>query len=155
MTGIATPRKPIATPRKPSATRLPMTSEAWRSLVDEVARLRQDVAEAAGRGLEEGIGNAILAQLSRRLATLSAALDAAEVVADDGCAVIGRRATLREADGRASTYAIVYPGDGDPTEGWISADSPLGVALIGARAGDVVEVGAPAGRWSVSVERVE
>lgn len=145
----------IATPRKPSPTRWPMTSEAWRLLVDEVARLRQDVAEAAGGGLEEGIGHAVVAQLSRRLATLSAALDAAEVVADKGCAVIGRRATLREADGQAATYAIVYPGDGDPTEGWISADSPLGRALIGARPGDVVEVGAPAGRWSVSVESVE
>jgi transcription elongation factor GreA len=132
-----------------------MTSEAWRSLVDEVARLRQDVAEAAGRGLEEGIGHAVVAQLSRRLMTLTAALDAADVVPDDGSAVIGRRATLRESDGQASTYAIVFPGDGDPTEGWISADSPLGLALIGARAGDVVEVGAPAGRWSVSVERVD
>ena len=148
MTSTAT--RPVKT-----AVRWPMTGEAWRALVDEVARLRQDVADVAGRGLEEGIGHATLAHVGRRLTTLIATLDSAEVVADSECAAIGRRARLREPDGRVSSYAIVYPGDGDPDEGWISADSPLGSALLGARAGDTVEVPAPAGCWSVTIDEID
>jgi transcription elongation GreA/GreB family factor len=63
--------------------------------------------------------------------------------------------TLLEEGGDSMTVALVFPGDGDPMQGWISADSPLGSAVIGASPGDVVQVMAPAGSRTVTVLSVE
>ena len=67
---------------------------------------------------------------------LSAVLDAAEQIHEPDRAVIGRRVTLLEEEGESVIYTLVFPGDGDPAQGWISADSPLGSAVLGCRPGD-------------------
>ena len=133
----------------------PMTPEAWSRLVDEVSRLRSDVAVMAGAEGEDGVVQLPFAQAARRLETLLDAQVRAEIVAESCCAAIGRRATVRDDLGDAMSFAIVFPGDGDPNQGWVSADSPLGAAVLGAHAGDVVEVIAPAGRWSASIVAVD
>lgn len=136
-------------------TRLwPLTSDARSQLIEEIARVREDIALLTGQGLEEGIVRPPVALAARRIETLKDVLDRAELVDGTRCA-IGRRATLQDDDGESMTYEIVFPGDGDPTKGCISADSPLGGAIIGAQAGDVVEVSAPAGRWSVTVVSID
>ena len=81
--------------------------------------------------------------------------DLAVAVDDADRAVIGRRVMIREQDGHAVTYALVFPGDGDPALGWISADAPLGAAILGHRAGDAVEVVAPAGRRTVTLVTID
>ena len=68
--------------------------------------------------------------------------------------MIGRQATLREDDGETFSFRLVFPGDGEPAQGWISADSPLGSAVLGRRPGDVVEVAAPAARRAVTLVAV-
>ena len=70
MTGLATRQHP----HKP---RWPMTREAWHTLVDELGRLRADVASLAGR-LADGVTDLAVVMAARRLAVLSAVLDAAE-----------------------------------------------------------------------------
>jgi transcription elongation GreA/GreB family factor len=86
---------------------------------------------------------------------LSAVCDAAERIHEPERAVIGRRVTVLEPEGESVTYALVFPGDGDPAQGWISADSPMGSAVLGCEPGDRVEVTAPAGRRVVTVLSVE
>lgn len=133
----------------------PLTPEAWERLVDEIAQLRLDVASLAEQGLEEGIVRLPAALAARRLETLTQVLERAELAGDPSSAAIGRRITLRDDTGEATTYRLVFPGDGNPEQGWISADSPLGAAVLGARAGMIVEVAAPAGRWPVTVVDVD
>jgi transcription elongation factor GreA len=60
--------------------------------------------------------------------------------------VLGSRVTVVE-DGfeEAETYRIVGPAEADPIKGYVSNESPLGVALLGRRKGDTVTVEAPAG----------
>ena len=70
-------------------------------------------------------GTLAVVTAARRLDVLSAVLDAAERIDEPERAVIGRRVTLLEPEGESVTYALVFPGDGDPAQGWISADSPL------------------------------
>jgi transcription elongation GreA/GreB family factor len=89
------------------------------------------------------------------LDVLSAVLDASEKVDEPDRAVIGRRVTLLEEEGHSVTYALVFPGDGDPVQGWIGADSPLGAAVMGCTPGDTAEVDAPVGRRVVTVLSVE
>jgi transcription elongation GreA/GreB family factor len=132
----------------------PVTPEASDLLVERIADLRAAVTSLAGQGLEEGIVELELVQAARRLDTLEAVRTRATLV-DDGSCAIGRRAVLKDEHGETITYEIVFPGDGEPTRGLISADSPLGAAIIGARPGDVVDVDAPVGRWSATVISVE
>jgi transcription elongation GreA/GreB family factor len=131
-----------------------MTGEAWLTLVDEVGRLRTDLASPAG---DQAVGVVDLAvfKAERRLNVLSAVLDTAERNHEPSAAVIGRRVTVLEAEGEPVTYTLAFPGDGDPAKGWISADSPLGSAVLGCLPGDNVEVAAPAGRRVVTVLSVE
>lgn len=124
----------------------PMTAEAWRSLIDELGRLWADVGVLARQSdLDHGLVHIPLAKTGRRLEMLTGVLDAADQGGEPERVVIGRRTTLLEADDESVTYALVFPGSGDPIRGWISADSPLGVGVLGSCAGDVVEVIAPAG----------
>lgn len=143
--------------RKPSANRRwLMTVEAWLTLVDELGQLRMDVAVLAGAGApDEGIAHLPAFKAARRLDVLSGVFDASEQVHEPDRAVIGRRVTLLEEEGDSITYALVFPGDGDPIQGWISADSPLGAAVIGCRPGDRVKVMAPAGPRNVTVLSVQ
>lgn len=141
--------------RRPSREqRWPMTREAWFTLVDELGRLRADVASLAGEPAD-GVVDLAVIKAARRLDVLSAVLEAAERIPEPERAVIGHRVTVHEADGESVTYTLVFPGDGDPAQGSISADSPLGSAVLGSQPGDRVEVAAPAGRRVVTVLSVE
>jgi transcription elongation factor GreA len=88
--------------------------------------------------------------LERRITTLEASLTSALVVDDpprDGTIGIGTRVRLRGIDsGRTAEYDVVGSLEPDPVERRLSADSPVGRALLGRRAGDVLEAEAPGGR---------
>lgn len=145
------------TMRPPSAIRRwPMTGEAWSALAAELGQLRVDVAVLAGEAApDDGVVRIPAFKAARRLDVLSAVFHASEKVRDLNRAVIGRRVTVLEEDGDLITYALVFPGDGDPAQGWISADSPLGAAVMGCGPGERVEVMAPAGPRVVTVLTVE
>ena len=142
--------------RQPSANqRWPMTGGAWRSLVDELGQLRIEVAALARAGApDNGVVHFPVFKATRRFDVLSAVLDASEKVHEPDRAVIGRRVTVLE-EGESVTYSLVFPGDGDPVQGWISADSPVGAAILGCSPGDIVEVDAPVGRRAVTILSVE
>jgi transcription elongation GreA/GreB family factor len=131
-----------------------MTREAWLALGNELGRLRSDVVSLAGQ-LTHGVADFDVIRALRRLDVLSAVHDAAEQIHEPERAVIGRRITVLEAGGEPASYKLVFPGDGDPEQGWISADSPLGSAVLGCEPGDRVDVTAPAGRRVVTVVSVE
>ncbi|MCS7179113.1 MAG: transcription elongation factor GreA [Anaerolineae bacterium] len=63
-----------------------------------------------------------------------------------GIVDLGSRVTLLE-EGRETpeVFQIVGPVEADPLKGRVSYESPLGRALLGHRAGEVVTVDAPAG----------
>lgn len=133
----------------------PMTSDAHRRLTDELADLRREATLLAGTMSDDGVVHLSAAQAARRLETLSAVLENASLDDQPGVPAIGRSATLRDAQGGTTTYAIVFPGDGDPSQGWVSADSPLGAAILAATLGEAIEVQAPSGPWSATVVAIE
>ncbi len=55
---------------------------------------------------------------------------------------------------RLDTYTIVGSAESAPAEGRISNESPLGRALLGKKAGDVVEFTVPAGPQKIKVVSV-
>ncbi|MBQ0056849.1 MAG: transcription elongation factor GreA [Bacteroidales bacterium] len=56
--------------------------------------------------------------------------------------------------GRTFTYTIVNPHEADIREGKISIKSPIAEALLGKKAGDVVEVRVPAGLQKLRIDSI-
>ena len=87
--------------------------------------------------------------LERRITILRDRLQRAEVVDEEAAAAspevsVGSRVSLELGDGEMMDVEI-SSGDG------VSADSPLGKALIGAKVSDEVLVAAPKGEWRAKV----
>jgi len=142
--------------------RYPMSGIAFERLVDEESRLS---ALAQGQGVDEASGEAPDASqvatsileagsIDRRLAAIRAAVAAAEISETPDTAVIGRTVRIQE-DGTDDSFRLVIPGTGDPANGSISIDSPLGGALVGSRPGDRVEYATPGGVRTAIVESLE
>jgi transcription elongation factor GreA len=68
---------------------------------------------------------------------------------------IGSTVVVQEDGQKSEEYKIVGAAEANPKEGLISNESPLGKALIDHRAGDEVEVKAPAGNLRFRVVKVK
>jgi transcription elongation factor GreA len=64
---------------------------------------------------------------------------------DDGRVRLGSAVVVAH-EGVETTYAVVGTNESDPAAGKVSADSPIGAALLGRSAGDDFEVVTPSGR---------
>jgi transcription elongation factor GreA len=58
------------------------------------------------------------------------------------------------AERRTEEYEIVGSGEGDPSAGRVSSESPVGSALLEHRAGESIEVETPAGRRRLKIVEV-
>ena len=90
--------------------------------------------------------------LERRIKILRARLDNSRIIdeaeaAASGRVSIGSLVEIEDEGGDRIQVEISSAGGA----GAVSPDSPLGVALVGAREGDVVEVEAPRGAWRARV----
>lgn len=72
----------------------------------------------------------------------------------DRVALLSRVEFTNLRTGVRMTCTIVSPHEMKLEEGKISFKSPIGEALMGGRAGDVVEVHAPAGSFSLKIDNV-
>ena len=57
-------------------------------------------------------------------------------------------------DNETETYAIVGSKEADPFENRISNESPIAMAIIGKKAGDVVVVDSPNGKYEVKIVEI-
>ncbi len=146
-----------------------LTPEAHRKLVDEYEYLTTDgrrhieerIAEARSHGdlrenadydaakNEQGLMEARIRQV-RHL------LDNAEVrvAADTGRVEVGSIVKAVDDDGDELEYFVATPENRVPGYVLASPSSPLGSALLGARAGETVTYEAPGGSFSLKVLEV-
>ncbi len=66
---------------------------------------------------------------------------------------IGNNVTVT-VDGDQETYEIVGAAESDPSAGKISSESPIGAALMGRKASDVVTVKTPAGEFKYTIKKI-
>lgn len=145
-----------------------ITPEGARRLSEELVRLRdverrktvKEVTEAAAHGdrsenAEYIYGKRRLREIDRRLNFLAKRLDKAVVVdpkEQRGDKVFfGATVELEDEAGARSVYVIVGEDEIDTTRGHISWRSPVGRALLGKRAGEVVVVRRPAGETELEI----
>ncbi len=150
-----------------------MTIEQKVALEDEVASLKSqrpgilaDIQRAmADKDFKENAPlDAVRDQQGRvegRIRELEAKLTQAVIVEDERAVsgevvAIGSTVHVRNlGSGAESSYTLVRPGDAKAATGHISFESPVGRALFQRKAGDEVEVAAPAGTLRFRIERVE
>jgi len=92
-----------------------------------------------------------------RIIELSAILKNVTIVdkvSDGEHIVMGSTVTVK-VDGKEKVYTIVSFNEADPLNGLISNESPLGVAFIGKRKGENVEVETPRGVMHYKIVKVE
>ena len=107
-------------------------------LIEEVKRLASDgdFSENAAYQIAKGR----LRGINQRLLNVEDLLKRSEIIhpsANRETVQIGHEVTI-EAGGKQRIYQILGSAESDPAGGIISANSPLGAALLGRRAGEIV-----------------
>ncbi len=128
-------------------------------------QIAQQIAEAKAEGdLRENAGydEAKNAQafVEGRIRELKVKIHNAQIIDDtqtpDNEVALGRSVVVKENGyDDEEIYTIVGSTETDPSNGRISNESPIGKALLGHTAGDVVSVKAPAGEIEFEIVRVE
>jgi transcription elongation factor GreA len=99
------------------------------------ARREQSFAEGRIRAIEDLLRN----------------VEIIEEGADQGRARLGSTVVIEGPHGDEETYTLVGPTEASPGAGRISANSPIGSALLGGVAGDEVEAIVPSGRRKMRI----
>ena len=67
---------------------------------------------------------------------------------------LGSEVKLKDANGKQFTFTIVGSTESDPPNHRLSNESPLGIALIGRKSGERVEVKTPRGMMEYKIEAI-
>lgn len=149
------------------------TKEGYQKLVDELAyhkdvevpEIKVRLAEARNHGdlsenSEYDEARDAQAKCYARIAELEELIKHAKIVDETehkaGIANIGSVVKVKSSKtGKEETYTIVSSNEVDPFNNMISDHSPIGVALVGSKKGETVEVETPAGNWELTVISVQ
>ena len=140
----------------------PMTPAQKRQLESELAELEGPRRAEVVRAIATARGFGDLSEnfeyhaakneqglLEHRIRSIRNRLDRAVVVeaSESGAVGIGSTVEIEDDEGKRMTVEI-------SSVGGVSPDSPLGRALLGAKAGEEVEVVAPRGSWVARVRSI-
>ena len=141
-------------------------TEAKRELVELNKVKRPEIADRIQRAREFGditenseYDAALEEQaiVEKRIAELENTLKDAKIIANvprSDFVVIGSTVVI-EMDGEVDEFMIVGSIEADPSQKRISNESPVGAALLGAKAGESVEVTTPIVRYRCKVLEVK
>ena len=146
-----------------SADKLVKLQEELKNLRDEKiptiakriddARQMGDLSENA----EYHAAREEMAWVQSRVLELEYIIQNGQVISDDlhsGIINIGSTFTV-EVNGKKKDFTIVGGQEADPLSGKISNESPLGMAFLGKKKGDSVEVKIPAGVQKYTIVKVQ
>lgn len=151
------------------------TKEGFQKLKDELEYLKTTRREEVGQMLKEARSFGDLsenseydeardqqAKLEARISELEYLIKNAIVLSDEDVAKniisIGSTVVIKYEDGKEKTFDIVGSNEVEPFTSKISDLSPIGMALIGHKAGDEVKIATPKGEKTaviVSFERTK
>lgn len=153
--------------------RVPMTSQGYQRLMEELKRLKaverpklvQEIEEARGHGdlsenaefhaakERQSLLDVQIREIEDRLARAQV-IEVAKLSGDK--VVFGATVSLADGDtGEKVVYQIVGDHEAEPKNGKISISSPVARALIGKSEGDEVQVHTPTGVRSFEILSVE
>ncbi len=149
-----------------------LSKERYDQIVEELNRLinveypkiKEDLSEARAQGdLSENFeyraarraqGKAISRiKFLQRVLQYSRVIDTA-ALPKDKISLLSKVEFTNLATNSKMTYTIVSPHEMNFQEGKISCKSPIGLALMGRKAGEEVEVAAPSGTFRIRIDSV-
>jgi len=146
-----------------------LTEDGLKQLQDEVSYLsnvkREEVAERIRQAREFGDisenseyddAKNEQALLEHRIGLLQEKLRRSRVIKDSEIDTdrvsVGSTVTLRDKDaGEIRIYTLVGSAEADPTKAKLSNESPVGMAILGKRVGEVVTVPVPVGSLNYEI----
>lgn len=143
--------------RTPRTATLALTDDGRRLLERRLQRLRKETLVDLGSLLSDPRRDERLVSDFERLLgeadEIEALLAAADRLPEPDPRIVqlGSRVVIELSDGTRERLRIVHPAEAFLDEERVSCESPVAVALIGARVGQTVVVHAPAGTYSARV----
>ena len=150
-----------------------LTREGYTKLQEELEFLRTKKREEIANRLHEAMEGGELIEnaeyeaakneqafVEGRIKELEILLATARVIDEgqhqtSGAVQVGSTVTIQEENLEPESYTIVGAAEANPIHGKISNESPLGRALINHKAGEKVQVDAPAGSFTVEILKVD
>ena len=152
----------------------PITKKGLQDLKSELEKLKNverpkivaAIAEARSHGdlkenAEYHAAKEQQAQLESKVIEINDTIARANVIdvtkfENDGKIIFGSTLTVKDLDNEKEIkYKIVGNLESDPSNGYISIDTPIAKAIIGKNEGEIVEVMTPAGKIELEIEQVE
>ena len=143
-----------------------LTQEGYDSLVEQLNELKtrqdhlitqiEEVAQPDESG-EDGLVSQLKAELEvvdEKIENLEAVLEDVEIISGESNrdqVEIGCKVKIKVSGNLTKEFNIVNNLEADPLANKISDQSPLGVALLGKKINDEVEVSAPAGKITYKI----
>ena len=151
---------------------VPMTKDGIVKLETELAHLRnvrrhevaqriheaKELASAQNNAEYEEAKNE-QAFVEGRILTLEHLLQNASLIDEEAAhhathVQVGSTISATGEDGKKVEYTIVGAAEAQPTKGFISNESPVGMALLGKRVGDEVQISVPKGVFRLTISRI-
>jgi transcription elongation factor GreA len=149
-----------------------LTKEGAAKLKAELEQLKGPAREDLARRLRSAIQQGDLSEnadyiqakeeqgfLEGRIAELTEILGNVVLIEENAAKKdtvdVGSKVTIQEDNDPVETYFIVGPQEANPAKGRISHNSPIGMALLGHREGDVVKASTPAGELKLKIVKIE
>lgn len=149
-----------------------LTREGYIKLQEELEYLRTGKRDEIANRLHEAMEGGELIEnaeyeaakneqafVEGRIKELEIVLATSKVI-DEGSVApdviqVGSKVTIQEEGEQPEMYTIVGAAEANPGAGRVSNESPIGKAVLGRKAGDTVQVDAPAGMFMVRIMKVD
>ena len=133
--------------------------------IHERKKIADDIAEARAKGdlsenAEYDAAKEAQAKLEEKIARLENTLAHARVLDEDQvdaskAYLLSNVTILNKNTGKEMKYTLVAPQEADFKANKISAESPIGQAILGKEVGDTVTVDVPAGTLELEIKKIE
>ena len=130
----------------------------------EYPRIRDDLSEARAQGdlsenAEYRAARRAQGKAISRIRFLQKVLQHSRIIdksalPKDRISLLSKVEFTHLGTGRKMTYTIVSHHEVDLDHGKLSCNSPIGLALMGRKVGETVEVNAPAGKFQIRIDSV-
>ena len=152
-----------------NAEKIMVTAEGYLDLENELNELKnvrrpqiiQAIKEARALGdLSENADYDAArdeqAQVESRIKELEYKLEHSEIIENKkkNQVSLGSKIVIKYDDGEEDEYMIVGSLEADPFNNRISNESPIGIAVMGKKQGDVVSVASPNGSYEVEITAI-
>ena len=128
-----------------------------REVADRIQQSRERGGTVSNAEYEEAINERSFVE--SRIQALDEMINNAVIIeAEQGerdAVDVGAKVTVRNAQGKPTTYTITGSAESDPAQGKISNVSPIGRSLLGKKVGEIAEVSAPSGKIQLEIIAIE